>query len=155
MLDPRHCLRTHKRRAVCASRAQLRKAIAAFKEALALDETYSKARQPRRCLIVAGQLDNATAMLAKVDVSADVTAGDIDLIRGIALAEARTYDKARAAFEHALTSQAARRAASYNLARTLELAGNKDEARRAYQQYVKLYPGGPWAKAAEAAAGKP
>lgn len=135
---------------------QLREAIAAFKEALALDETYSKARlNLAAAYIAAGQLDNATAMLAKVDVSGDVTAGDIDLIRGIALAEARTYDKARAAFEHAVTSQAARRAASYNLARTLELAGNKDEARRAYQQYVKLYPGGPWAKAAEAAAGKP
>jgi tetratricopeptide (TPR) repeat protein len=134
---------------------QLREAIAAFKEALALDETYSKARlNLAAAYIAANQLDNATAMLAKVDVRGDVTAGDIDLIRGIALAEARTYDKARAAFEHALTSQAARRAASYNLARTLELAGNKDEAKRAYQQYVKLYPGGPWAKAAEAAAGK-
>jgi predicted Zn-dependent protease len=134
---------------------QLREAIAAFKEALALDENYSKARlNLAAAYIAANQLDNATAMLAKVAASNDVTAGDIDLIRGIALAEARTYDKARAAFEHALTSQAARRAASYNLARTLELAGNKDEARRAYQQYVKLYPGGPWAKAAETAAGK-
>jgi tetratricopeptide (TPR) repeat protein len=134
---------------------QLREAIAAFKEALALDENYSKARlNLAAAYIAANQLDNATAMLAKVAASGDVTAGDIDLIRGIALAEARTYDKAKAAFEHALTSQAAKRAASYNLARTLELAGNKDEARRAYQQYVKLYPGGPWAKAAEAAAGK-
>jgi tetratricopeptide (TPR) repeat protein len=134
---------------------QLREAIAAFKEALALDETYSKARlNLAAAYIAANQLDNATAMLAKVDVRGDVTAGDIELIRGIALAEARTYDKARTAFEHALASQAARRAASYNLARTLELAGTKDEARRAYQQYGKLYPGGPWAKAAEAAAGK-
>lgn len=134
---------------------QLREAIAAFKEALALDETYSKARlNLAAAYIAANQLDNATAMLAKVDVSGDVTAGDIDLVRGIALAEARTYDKARTAFEHALSSQAARRAASYNLARTLELAGNKVEARRAYQQYLQLYPGGPWAKAAEAAAGK-
>lgn len=134
---------------------QLREAIAAFKEALALDETYSKARlNLAAAYIAANQLDNATAMLAKVGVSGDVTAGDIDLIRGIALAEARTYDKARTAFEHALSSQAARRAAAYNLARTLELAGNKDEAKRAYQQYVKLYPSGPWAKAAEAAAGK-
>lgn len=83
-----------------------------------------------------------------------VTAGDIDLIRGIALAEGKAYDKARAAFEHALSSQAARRAASYNLARTLELAGKADEARRAYQQYARLYPGGPWARAAEAAAAR-
>ena len=134
---------------------QLREAIAAFKEALALDETYGKARlNLAAAYIAANQLDNATAALAKVDVRSDVTAGDIDLIRGIALAEARTYDKARAAFEHALTSQAAKRAASYNLARTLELAGKTDEAKRAYQQYLKLYPGGPWAKAAEAAAAK-
>jgi tetratricopeptide (TPR) repeat protein len=134
---------------------QLREAIAAYKEALALDETYSKARlNLAAAYIAANQLDNATATLAKVAAAGDVTAGDIDLIRGIALAEARTYDKARTAFEHALSSQAARRAASYNLARTLELAGTKDEARRAYQQYVKLYPGGPWARAAETAAGK-
>jgi len=134
---------------------QLREAIAAFKEALALDETYSKARlNLAAAYLAANQLDNANAMLAKVEVRGDVTAGDIDLIRGIALAEAKTFDKAKAAFEHALTSQAAKRAASYNLARTLELAGKTDEAKRAYQQYVKLYPGGPWAKAADAAAAK-
>jgi tetratricopeptide (TPR) repeat protein len=134
---------------------QLREAIAAFKEALALDETYSKARlNLAAAYLAANQLDNANAMLAKVEVRGDVTAGDIDLIRGIALAEARTFDKAKAAFEHALTSQAAKRAASYNLARTLELAGKTDEAKRAYQQYSKLYPGGPWAKAADAAAAK-
>jgi predicted Zn-dependent protease len=135
--------------------SQLREAIAAFKEALALDETYSKARlNLAAAYIAANQLDNASAMLAKVEVRGDVTAGDIDLIRGIALAEARSYDKARAAFEHALTSQAAKRAASYNLARTLELAGKNEDAKRAYAQYIKLYPGGPWAKAAEAAAAK-
>jgi tetratricopeptide (TPR) repeat protein len=134
---------------------QLREAIAAFKEALALDETYSKARlNLAAAYLAANQLDNADAMLAKVDVRGDITAGDIDLIRGIALAEARAYDKARAAFEHALTSQSARRAAAYNLARSLELAGKTEDARRAYAQYLKLYPGGPWAKAAEAAAGK-
>lgn len=134
---------------------QLREAIAAFREALALDETYSKARlNLAAAYIAAGQLDNATAMLAKVEVRPEVTAADIDLIRGIAHAEARTYDKARAAFEHALSSSSAKRAASYNLARTLELAGKPDEAKRAYQQYVKLYPGGPWAKAADAAAAK-
>lgn len=134
---------------------QLREAIAAFKEALALDETYSKARlNLAAAYIAANQLDNADAMLAKVEVRGDVTAGDIDLIRGIALAEARSYDKARAAFEHAVGSPAARRAAAYNLARCLELAGKADDAKRAYAQYVKLYPGGPWAKAAETAAGK-
>jgi predicted Zn-dependent protease len=135
--------------------SQLREAIAAFKEALSLDENYSKARlNLAAAYLAADQLDNAGAMLAKVEARGDVTAGDIDLIRGIALAEARTYDKARTAFEHALTSQAAKRAASYNLARTLELAGKKDEAKRAYQQYGKLYPGGPWAKAADDAAAR-
>ncbi|HEX7839283.1 MAG TPA: M48 family metalloprotease, partial [Kofleriaceae bacterium] len=135
--------------------SQLREAIAAFKEALALDENYSKARlNLAAAYLAANQLDNASAMLAKVEARGDVTSGDIDLIRGIALAEAKTYDKAKAAFEHALTSQLAKRAASYNLARTLELAGKKDEAKRAYQQYVKLFPGGPWAKAADDAAAK-
>ena len=134
---------------------QLREAIAAFKEALALDETYSKARlNLAAAYLAANQVDNANAMLAKVEVRGDVTAGDIELIRGIALAEARTYDKAKAAFERALTSQAAKRAASYNLALSLELAGKTDDAKRAYQQYLKLSPGGPWAKAAEAAAAK-
>jgi tetratricopeptide (TPR) repeat protein len=135
--------------------SQLREAIAAFKEALSLDETYSKARlNLAAAYLAANQLDNANAMLAKVELRSDVTAGDVDLIRGIALAEGKSYDKAKTAFEHALTSQAAKRAASYNLAHTLELAGKPDDAKRAYQQYLKLYPGGPWAKAAEAAAGK-
>ncbi|HEY0481820.1 MAG TPA: tetratricopeptide repeat protein [Kofleriaceae bacterium] len=134
---------------------QLREAIAAFKEALSLDETYSKARlNLAAAYLAANQLDNASAMLAKVEARDDVTSADIDLIRGIALAEARTYDKARAAFEHALTSQSARRAAAYNLAKTLELAGKAADAKRAYQQYTRLYPGGPWAKAADAAAAK-
>ena len=134
---------------------QLREAIAAFKEALALDETYSKARlNLAAAYIAASQLDNAAAMLAKVEVRSDVTAADIDLVRGIALAEARTYDQARAAFEHALASPAARRAASYNLARTLELLGKPGDAKRAYQQYVALYPGTAWTRAAQAAAAR-
>ncbi len=61
---------------------------------------------------------------------------------------------AKTSFEKAVSSVASKRAASYDLARTLELAGNKADAKRAYQQYVKLYPGGPWAKAAETAASK-
>jgi len=93
-------------------------------------------------------------MLAKVEVRGGVTAGDIDLIRGIALAEARDYAQAQAAFERALASPAARRAAAYNLARTLELAGKKPEAKRAYHEYTRVYPGGPWATAADAAAAK-
>jgi len=134
---------------------QLREAIAAFKEALALDETYSKARlNLAAAYLAADQRDNANAMLAKVEVKGDVTAGDIELIRGISLAEARDYDQARTAFEHALASPAARRAATYNLARTLELAGKKPEAKRAYHDYTTAYPGGPWAQAADAAAAK-
>jgi tetratricopeptide (TPR) repeat protein len=134
---------------------QLREAIAAFKEALALDETYSKARlNLAAAYLAADQRANADAMLAKVEVRPDVAAADIDLIRGIALAEARDYDKARAAFQSAQTSQAARRAATYNLARTLELSGKPAEAKAAYQHYARTYPGGPWAKAADDAAAK-
>jgi tetratricopeptide (TPR) repeat protein len=134
---------------------QLREAIASFKEALASDETYSKARLNLAvAYIAAEQLDNANAMIGKVEAAKGVEAGDIDLIRGILAAEAKDYDKARATFEKAMGSQASKRAASYNLARTLELAGKKDEAKKGYAQYVKLYPGGPWAKAAETAAAK-
>ncbi|MBX3158057.1 MAG: tetratricopeptide repeat protein [Deltaproteobacteria bacterium] len=138
---------------------QLREAMATFKEALGVEETYVKARvNLAAAYIAANQLTNATDTLDKiapVDLArSGVVQGDIELVRGIALAEQRDYDRARAAFEKAIKSQAAKRAASYNLARTLELAGKKDEAKRAYQQYAKLYPGGPWAKAADTAAGK-
>lgn len=134
---------------------QLRDGIAAFKDALVLDESYSKARlNLAAAYLAADQRDNASAMLAKVEVRPDVTTGDIDLIRGIALAEAGSYDKARAAFESALTSQHARRAAAYNLARTLELSGKPAEAKAGYLQYARTYPGTPWTRAAEAAAAK-
>jgi predicted Zn-dependent protease len=134
---------------------QLREAIASLKEALATDETYSKARlNLASAYVAANQLDNASAMLAKVEPKQGVTAGDVELIRGIVLAEGKDYARAKTSFEQAISSQSAKRAASYNLAKTLELAGKKDEAKRAYQQYSKLYPGGPWAKAADAAAAK-
>jgi tetratricopeptide (TPR) repeat protein len=134
---------------------QLREAIAAFKDALATDESYNKARLNLAAAYIAGnQLDNANAMLAKVEAKGGVVDGDIELIRGIALAEGKDYDKARASFQKALTAPAAKRAATYNLAKTLELAGKKAEAKAAYGQYVKLYPGGPWAAAATAAAAK-
>ncbi|HEY5950395.1 MAG TPA: tetratricopeptide repeat protein [Kofleriaceae bacterium] len=134
---------------------QLREAIAAFKDALATDEGYNKARLNLAAAYLAGnQLDNANAMLAKVSASGGVSEGDIELIRGIALAEGKDYDKARASFQKALTSPAAKRAATYNIAKTLELAGKKAEAKQAYGQYVKLYPGGPWAAAATAASAK-
>jgi predicted Zn-dependent protease len=134
---------------------QMREAIAQFKEAIATDENYAKARlNLATAYIAANQLDNARDTLAKVDAKGGVVAGDIELIRGIMLAEGKDYDKAKASFEKAIGSQAAKRAASYNLARALELAGKKPEAKRAYEQYVKLFPGGPWAAAAQAAAAK-
>lgn len=132
--------------------SQLRDAIAWFKQALAIDEDYGKARlNLATAYLATNQLENANATLAKVVPRADLTAADVDLIRGVALAEAKSYDGASAAFGRALSSPAAKRAAAYNLAKTLELAGKKPEAKAAYQQYVKTYPGGPWAKAAETA----
>ena len=134
---------------------QLREAIANFKDALQLDENYSKARLNLvAAYIAASQLDNANAMLAKVEARGGVHAGDIALYEGIAHGEAKAYDKARAAFVKALASPHSKRAATYNIAKALELAGNKAEAKKAYAQYVKLYPGGPWAIAANAAAAK-
>jgi predicted Zn-dependent protease len=134
---------------------QLREAISQFKDALGVDEGYAKARlNLALAYLAANQLDNARDTLAKVEVKkgSGVVDGDVELVRGIVLAEAKEFDKAKAAFERAIGSQTAKRAASYNLARTLELAGKKDDAKRAYAQYVKLYPGGAWADAAEAAA---
>jgi len=134
---------------------QLREAISQLKEAIATDENYSKARlNLASAYLAANQLDNATSSLGKSTATQGVVAGDIELIRGIVLAEGKDYDRAKASFDKAIGSQAAKRAASYNLAKTLELAGKKDEAKRAYQQYSKLYPGGPWAKAADTAAAK-
>src|SRR5262249_27246955 len=97
---------------------------------------------------------NATATLAKLDANAGVATADVDLIRGVTFAEGKDYDKAKAAFERALASSQEKRAASYNLARTLELAGKKADAKRAYQDYLRSYPSGPWGKAAEGAAAK-
>ncbi len=130
----------------------LREAIGAFKDALAIDETYSKARLNLvAAYIAAGQLDNANAMLAKVDATGGVTSGDIDLWRGIAAAEAKDYAKATAAFSRAVASPSVTRAATYNLARTLLLAGKNLEAKKSYADYVKRWPDGPWGAAAKVA----
>ncbi len=135
--------------------SQLREAIAWFQQALATDEDYSKARlNLAAAYLAADQLENANATLAKVATGAGVTPGDIDLLRGIALAEAKDYAGAMAAFGRALGSPAAKRAASFNLAKTLELAGKRLDAKQAYQQYAKAYPSDPWAKAAESAVAK-
>lgn len=134
---------------------QLREAIASFKEALQLDETYSKARlNLAAAYIAAGQIDNATGAIGKVEAKAGVTAGDIELIRGITLGEQKKYADARTAFGKAMSSAAAKRAAAYNIAKAFELEGRKPEAKKAYESYAKQYPGGPWAAAATAAAAK-
>jgi predicted Zn-dependent protease/Flp pilus assembly protein TadD len=135
--------------------SQLRDAIASFKEALAVDEDYNRARlNLAAAYLAANQIDSATAMLAKLAPKPDVTSGDVDLIRGIALAESKQYDGARAAFQRAEGFPGLKRAASFNAARALELGGKKAEAKKAYLQYAVVFPGGPWAKAADAAAGK-
>jgi len=134
---------------------QLREAISQFKEALAVDEGYAKARlNLATAYVAANQLDNAKDALAKADAKGGVSVGEIELVRGIALAESKDLDKAKSAFDAAIKEPVVRRAGSYNLARALELAGKKDDAKRAYAQYSKLYPGGPWAKAADDAAAK-
>jgi predicted Zn-dependent protease len=135
--------------------SQLREAIASFKEALSIDESYGKARlNLATAYLAANQLDNATAALAKIDSNGGVAGTDVDLVRGVALAEAKDYDKARASFERARGAADTKRAASFNLARALELGGKKADAKRAYQDYAKAYPSGPWATAAQTAAAK-
>ncbi|MGE5186319.1 MAG: tetratricopeptide repeat protein [Acidobacteriota bacterium] len=134
---------------------QLREAIAQFKEALAVDETYSKARlNLAMAYLAANQLDNAKDALGRVEAKGGVAQGEIDLVRGIVLAETKDFAKAQASFDAAMKQPVSKRAAAYNLARSLELAGNKPEAKKAYLQYVRLYPGGAWANAAKAAAAK-
>jgi len=134
---------------------QLRESIAQFKEALATDENYAKARlNLATAYLAANQLDNAKDALAKAEAKDGIQPGDIELIRGIVLAESHDYAGAKASFDKAIGSQASKRAASFNLARALELGGDKANAKRAYQQYSKLFPGGPWAAAADAAASK-
>jgi len=92
---------------------QLREAISAFKEALQLDETYSKARlNLASAYIAAGQVDNAVTALAKVEAKGGISEGDIELIRGIALGEQKQYAKARDSFTKAMSSTSAKRAAA-------------------------------------------
>jgi predicted Zn-dependent protease len=134
---------------------QLHEAISLFKEAIAADEDYARAHlNLATAYLAANDLDSARDALDKTPAKGGVNAGDIELIRGIVLAESKDFDQAKGSFEKAIATTNAKRAASYNLARTLELAGKKDDAKRAYQQYVKLYPGGPWASAADAASKK-
>jgi tetratricopeptide (TPR) repeat protein len=134
---------------------QLRESISQFKEAIASDESYAKARlNLALAYVAANQLDNALEMLAKAEAKGGVTTGDIELVRGVVLAENKDFAHAQGSFQQALNTPATKRAGAYNLAKTLELAGKKDDAKRAYQQYVKMFPGGAWADAAQAAAAK-
>ena len=135
--------------------SQLRDAIASFKEALADDEDYNKARlNLAAAYLAAGQIENATGALGKIVAQPDVTTGDVELLRGVAFAEQKQYEAAWLSFERAESFPANRRAALYNRAKALELGGKKTDAKRAYQQYAAVFPGGPWAKAAETAAAK-
>jgi tetratricopeptide (TPR) repeat protein len=133
---------------------QLREAIAMFKEALATSETYGKARLNLATAYLAGsRLDEAAEAIAATKPAKGVSAGDIEIVRGVILAEKGQHDKAQVAFEAAAKAGSAA-AASFNLARLLEVRGKKAEAKAAYQSYAKAYPNGAWAEAAKTAASK-
>lgn len=133
---------------------QLREAISMFKEALANNETYSKARLNLATAYLAGdRLDEAAETINAAKPGRGVTAGDIEIVRGVVAAEKGAFDKAQAAFEAAAKGGSAA-AASFNLARLLEVRGKKAEAKAAYESYAKAYPSGSWAAAAKAAASK-
>lgn len=133
---------------------QLREAISMFKEALANNEGYSKARlNLATAYLAGGRLDEAGEAIALAKPAKGVSVGDIEIVRGVIAAEKASYDKAQAAFELAAKNNAAA-AASFNLARLLEVRGKKAEAKAAYQSYAKAYPNGSWAAAAKTAASK-
>ncbi|MBP6628446.1 MAG: tetratricopeptide repeat protein [Kofleriaceae bacterium] len=132
---------------------QLREAIGLFKEALALDENYGKARLGLAgTYLAAGNLDDADDTLAKAAGATGVKTGEVELVRGIIAGERGQHDAALAAFTRAAGEAVSKQAASYNRARVLQLAGKKAEAKAAYLSYAKAFPQGPWAKAATAAA---
>jgi len=79
---------------------------------------------------------------------------DFGWLPGTPLRDQKQSAKGRASFTKAMSSTSAKRAAAYTLAKAFELEGKKPEAKAAYTQYAKLYPGGPWAAAATAAAAK-
>ena len=128
---------------------QLREAIAAFKEALAARREL----QRRRASTSPPRTSRPTSSTTRRRCSARSTP-DARRHRRRHRADPRHRARRRQGLRQGqgsrsstpMGSQAAKRAASYNLPRTLELAGKKDEAKRAYQQYAKLYPGGPWAQ---------
>jgi predicted Zn-dependent protease len=133
---------------------QLREAISMFKEALANNETYSKARLNLATAYLAGsRLDEAAEAIALARPGRGVSVGDIEIVRGAVAAEKGSFDKAQVAFEAAAKGGSAA-PASFNLARLLEVRGKKAAAKAAYESYAKAYPSGTWAAAAKAAASK-
>lgn len=134
---------------------QLRESITLFKEALSSDEGYGKARlNLATAYLAGGRLDEATATLAKLTAGRGVSAGEIDGLRGVVLAEQGALEPAQAAFAAASTGSASAAVAAFNTARVLELRGKKPEAKAAYQAYLTAYPKGAWAAAAQAARSK-
>ena len=134
---------------------QLREAIALFKEALATDETYGKARlNLAMAYLAGGRLDEASEAIAAARAGRGVTEGELQLVRGVIAAERGAHDQAAAAFAAAAKSKGAAAAAAFNAARLLEVRGMKAEAKAAYESYAKAYPSGAWAAVARAAAGQ-
>lgn len=132
---------------------QLREAISLFKEALATDESYGKARLNLALAYLAGgRLDEAAAAVAAVPAGRGVSDGELANLRGVIAAERGEHDAATAAFAAAAKSKAQAAAAAFNAARLLEVRGKKAEAKAAYEAYAKAYPSGVWAAVARSAA---
>lgn len=134
---------------------QLREAISLFREALASDESYGKARlNLAMALLAAGRLDEAAAAAAAVRAGRGAGEGEVQLVRGVIAAERGELEAAASAFASAAKSKGAAAAAAFNTARLLEMRGLKVEAKAAYESYAKAYPQGPWAQVARQAAGQ-
>lgn len=135
---------------------QLREAISLFREALASDESYGKARlNLAMALLAAGRLDEAADAAAATRAGRGVGEGELSVVRGVIAAERGDYDAAASAFASAAKSKGSVASAAFNAARLLEVRGKKSEAKAAYEAYAKAYPQGPWAQVAREAAGKP
>lgn len=127
---------------------QMREARSVFEEALSLDPAYLKPRLNLAMLELAlGRASEADVQLDKVRVAS----GEADLLRGIVSAEQKQWPAAIASFQKVQKVRGLERAARYNLARAYLMAGKKDQARAAFQAYVKDDRQGPWNKAAQKA----
>ena len=129
----------------------LRRAITLFREALALDSNYSRARENLAAAYIAiGQYSKAEQVLARMSSRASAR-GRFAVLRGILYAEEGKYARAGTAFRYAAKQKSTRRAAMYNLARLYEQARFTEKARGFYKEYLENYPRGPWASAAKRA----